>query len=75
VEEATASEDLSSRTSEARMPETHSGITIWEATAVPISRDVAVITIYREVVAGVAAARRRSLVVVVVPTAEDRTRL
>jgi hypothetical protein len=71
VAEATASEDLSSRTSEARMPETRSGITIWEATAVPIFRDAAAITICREVVAGV----RRWPVVVVVATAEDRIRL
>ena len=46
------------------MPETPSGITIWEATAVPISRDVEVIITCRAVI--VVAGRR-----VVVATAED----
>jgi len=53
------------------MLETHSGIIIWEATAVPISRDAGEITICRAVVAA-ARRRLRVVVVIVVATAEDR---
>jgi hypothetical protein len=52
VEADTASEAPSSRTRVARTLETYSGIIIWEATAVPISRDAEETTRRVDVVGG-----------------------